>query len=245
MSPPPLYYGPLDVNSAIARCEALLLEHDGDRASEANLLVWLGGLEAMLGHFSEARHLVGQAEQRYGQLGLDNDTYLRLRGAVELLAGSPDLAEEALRTSCVALQQHGQSQSWQPELQSSQTRSTNRAGTTRPRPGSGVARESAGSDDLDAAFAWQLCPAKVLARVGAIDEAEQLAREAVDLVARTDALNRHGDSLLALGRDPPWQGSEDEALEQIREALELYEQKGNVVSAERAKAMLFEGAIPE
>ena len=37
----------------------------------------------------------------------------------------------------------------------------------------------------------------------------------------------------------------DEALENIRAALQLYEQKGNVVSAERAKAMLFEGAIPE
>ena len=153
----------------------------------------------MRGHFPEARELVGQAGQRYEQLGLDSDTYLRLRGAVEMFAGFPDLAEEALRTSCTALQQHGADpRSWQLERQSSQTRSTNRAGTTRPRPGSGVARESAGSDDLDAAFVWRYVQAKVLTRVGAIDEAERLAREALDLVARTDALNRHGDSLLAL-----------------------------------------------
>ena len=72
-----------------------------------------------------------------------------------------------------------------------------------------------------------------------------MAREAVDLVARTDALNRRGDSLLALAEILHLQGSEDEALESIREALRLYEQKGNVVSAERAKAMLLEGAIPE
>jgi class 3 adenylate cyclase len=240
-----LYYGPRDVNSAIAKCEALLLEHDGDLASEANLLVWLGGLEAMLGHFSEARHLVDQAEQRYGQLGLDNDTYLRLRGAVELLAGSPDIAEEALRTSCVALQEHGQ-------IQVLATRAAELADTISEQgryheaeTWLRLARESAGSDDLDAAFAWSYVRAKVLTRVGAIDEAEQLAREAVHLVARTDALNRRGDSLLALAEILHAQGSAGDALGSIRKALELYEQKGNVVSAERAKAMLFEGAIPE
>jgi len=64
-------------------------------------------------------------------------------------------------------------------------------------------------------------------------------------VARTDALNRHADSLLALAEILRVQGEEDEALENIHEALRLYEQKGNVVSAERARAMLLEGAIPE
>ena len=108
-----------------------------------------------------------------------------------------------------------------------------------------LARESAGSDDLDAAFAWRYVRGKVLARLGAIDEAEPLAREAVDLVGRTDALNRQGDALLALAEILRVRGSEDEALENIRGALQLYEQKGNVVSAERAKAMLLQAAIPE
>jgi hypothetical protein len=81
--------------------------------------------------------------------------------------------------------------------------------------------------------------------MGVVDEGEQLAREAVDLVARTDALNRQGDSLLALAEILHLQGSEDKALESIRGALRLYEQKGNVVSAERAKAMLLAGAVPE
>ncbi len=108
-----------------------------------------------------------------------------------------------------------------------------------------VARESAGSDDLDAAFGWRYVHAKVLARLGAIGEAEQLAREALDLVAQTDALNRHGDSLLVLAEIFRRRGRKNEADAQIREALRLYEQKGNVVSAERAKALLLEGAIPE
>jgi len=77
-----------------------------------------------------------------------------------------------------------------------------------------------------------------------LDEAERSAREALDLVARTDALNRHGDSLLVLAEILSFRGRENEADGQIREALRLYEQKGNAVSAERAKAMLPEGAIP-
>ncbi|HEY8727110.1 MAG TPA: BTAD domain-containing putative transcriptional regulator [Gaiellaceae bacterium] len=240
-----LYYGPRDVTSAIARCEALLLEHDGDRASEANLLVWLGGLEAMRGRFSDARDLVDQAEQRYEQLGLSTDPYLRLRGAVEMFAGAPDRAEAALRTSCIALQQQEQS----PVLA---TRAADLAEAIyeqdryeEAETWLRIARESAGSDDLDAAFAWRYVRAKVLTRLGAIDEAQQLALEALDLVARTDALNRHADSLLALAEILRVQGEEDEALENIHEALRLYEQKGNVVSAERARAMLLEGAIPE
>jgi tetratricopeptide (TPR) repeat protein len=240
-----LYYGPRDVNGAIARCEALLLEHDGDRASEANLLVWLGGLEAMRGSFSEARELVDQAGQRYEQLGLDADTYLRLRGAVEMFAGSPDLAEQALRRSCMALEQHGQTAVLATRAADLGNAICEQGRYEEAETWIRLARESAGSDDLDAAFVWRYVHAKILTRVGAINEAEQLAREAFDLVVRTDALNRHGDSLLALAEILHVQGSEDEALHNIRRALRLYEQKGNVVSAERAKAMLLEGAIPE
>jgi class 3 adenylate cyclase len=240
-----LYYGPRDVDSAIARCEALLLEHDGDRASEANLLVWLGGLEAMRGRFAEARTLVGQAEQRYEQLGLDADTYLRLRGAVEMFAGLPEMAEEALRTSCAALQK----QNHIPVLATraaeladaiyEQGRYDEAEGWIR------IARESAGNDDLDAAFVTSYVEAKVLAGLGAIDEAEVSARAALDLVARTDALNRHGDALLALAEILRLRGREDDANIRIREALHVYEQKGNIVSSSRAKALLLEGAIPE
>jgi tetratricopeptide (TPR) repeat protein len=240
-----LYLGPRNVNSAIARCEALLLEHDGDRASEANLLIWLGGLVAMRGRFTDARDLLDQAAQRYEQLGLGNDPELRLRGAVEMFAGAPELAEEALRTACTALLQQEQTAVLATRAAELADAICEQGRYEEAEIWIRLARESAGSDDLDAAFGWRYVRTKVLARVGAIDEAEPLAREAVDLVARTDALNRHGDSLLALAEILRLQGRESEAAGQIREALRLYEQKGNVVSAERAKAMLLGAAVPE
>jgi tetratricopeptide (TPR) repeat protein len=240
-----LYYGPREVNSAIARCEELLLEHDGDRASEANLLVWLGGLEAMRGGFSDARDLVDQAAQRYEQLGLGVDPYLRLRGAVEMFAGAPDLAEEALRHACTVLQEHGRTQALATRAAELADAIYEQDRLEEAETWIHLARELAGSDDLDAAFAWRYVRAKVLASMGPIDEAEQLAREALTLVARTDALNRHGDSLIALAKILRLQGQENEAGGHIREALRLYEQKGNVVSAEQVRAMLLEGVIPE
>jgi predicted ATPase/class 3 adenylate cyclase len=240
-----LYYGPRDVESAIARCEALLLEHDGDRASEANLLVWLGGLEAMRGHFSDARDLVDQAEQRYEQLGLGTDPYLRLRGAVEMFAGAPDLAEAALRTTCTALQRREQTAVLATRAAELADAIFEQGRYDEAETWARVARESAGSDDLDATFAWRYVHARVLTRLGAIDDAEVHAREAVGLVSRTDALNRHADSLLVLAEILRVQSRDDEALENIRRAIQLYEQKGNVVSTERARAMLLEAAVPE
>jgi len=240
-----LYYGPREVTTAIARCKALLLEHDGDRASEANLLVWLGGLEAMRGHFSEARELVGRAEQRYEQLGLGAENYLRLRGAVEMFAGSPDVAEEALRRSCTMLQQYEQVQVLATRAAELADALYEQGRYDEAETWIRVARESAGSDDLDATFAWRYVHARILTRLGAIDEAELHARGALDVMARTDALNRHADALLALAAIRRAQGRDDEALENIHAALRLYEQKGNLVSAGRAKTMLLEGAIPE
>jgi DNA-binding SARP family transcriptional activator/tetratricopeptide (TPR) repeat protein len=240
-----LYCGPRDVTSAIARCEALLLEHAGDRASEMNVLAWLGGLEAMGGRFSDARDLIEQAEERCVQLRFTADIYLPLRAAVEMFAGAPELAEEALRTSCAALQREKQTARLATRAAELADAIYEQDRYEEAETWIRLARKSAGSDDLDAAFAWRYVRAKVLARLGAIDEAEHLGREALDLIARTDALNRHGDALLALAEILRFQGREDEALEHVRGALRLYEEKGNVVSAERVKAMLLVGAIPE
>jgi tetratricopeptide (TPR) repeat protein len=240
-----LYFGPRDVTSAIARCEALLLQHDGDRASELNVMIWLGALEAMRGRFSEARDLVPQAQVRCEELGFGADSYLYLRSIVEMFAGAPEIAEEALRIACANLQREEQTARLATRAAELADSIYEQARYDEAETWIRLARESAGSDDLDAAFLWRHVAAKVFAAQGAVDEAEQLAREAIDLVARTDALNRHADSLLSLGVIHRLASRESEALESIREALRLYEQKGNIVSAERTRSMLLEGAIPE
>jgi DNA-binding SARP family transcriptional activator len=238
-----LFYGPRDVASAVARCGELLREHEGDRASESNLLVWLGGLEAMRARFDDARRLIGHAQDLHDQLGLTPDSYLHLRGIVDLLAGDPELAEEALRASCEVLQEREQTAVLATRAAELADAICERGRYDDAETWARLARESAGSDDLDAAFSWRYAQAKILLRRGALDEAHELATDALGLVARTDALNRHADCLVVLAEILNRKGRDADAAETFRSAHRLYEQKGNIVSAERARAMLPYAAV--
>lgn len=82
--------------------------------------------------------------------------------------------------------------------------------------------------------------AKAFARQGRIAEAERLAREAVTLAEGTDDINTHGDALMALAEVDRVGKRPSEAVPVIEQALELYERKGNVVSAGKARALLGE-----
>jgi hypothetical protein len=241
-----LYYGPTSVEDAIAQCETLLREHEGDRASEANVLGWMGGLEAMRGDFDEARGHVARAKGIYEELGLAiaaTDRCGQLLGGIEMLAGRPKEAEQALRASCEILQQLHQTAllaSRAGELAEAihqQGRHEEAELWTR------IARDSAGDEDLDAKLSWQPVQAKILVSRGAIDEAEVLARETLELVGRTDGLNRHADSLLILAKIFRLRERSQDAAELVAKALQLYELKGNVVAANKTRALLAEAAV--
>ena len=61
-----------------------------------------------------------------------------------------------------------------------------------------VAEAHASPADLSAQFQWRGVRGKVLAHAGRAEDAEALAREAVTLVERTDAVNQHAGLLLDL-----------------------------------------------
>ena len=103
-----------------------------------------------------------------------------------------------------------------------------------------VSERTAAADDLWTQVLWRSVRGKILARQGRGEEAEALAREAVRLVERTDLLTHHGDALLDLAEvlrlDPRPAAQEGRVL--ALKAVAMYEQKGNLVSAERARALL-------
>jgi len=76
--------------------------------------------------------------------------------------------------------------------------------------------------------------APILARGGALREAEELARSAVDLVRRTEAPVLQADALAELAVVLCVAGRLDEARQTIAEAIALYEAKGNRVAAQDA-----------
>jgi len=82
--------------------------------------------------------------------------------------------------------------------------------------------------------------ARVLSRRGDHDRAAALAREAVEIMARTDYLVQHGDMVVHLAHVLRQAGKADEALGAAREATALFEQKGATFLVDRTERLIEE-----
>jgi hypothetical protein len=80
--------------------------------------------------------------------------------------------------------------------------------------------------------------AKLRARERASAAAEALAREAITLCGATDNLDRRARMHSGLGEVLTLDGRTAEAAREAKLALQLLEQKGNAVAAERVRALL-------
>ena len=89
---------------------------------------------------------------------------------------------------------------------------------------------------------WRGVRARVLAAGGDAPGAIALAREALALVAPIDLLNDRADVLLDAAEAIRLAGHAGEAGRITSEAIALYERKGNLVSAARARARPAAGA---
>ena len=100
-----------------------------------------------------------------------------------------------------------------------------------------MAEELSADDDLTSQALWRSVRAKALARRGLGREAEELAREAVELLRGTDALALQAGALEDLAEVLMLVGA-DGCRELLEDALRLVERKGDVVSTERVRASL-------
>jgi tetratricopeptide (TPR) repeat protein len=91
---------------------------------------------------------------------------------------------------------------------------------------------------------WRQVRALVLAHRGEHSEAERLAREAVDIIERTDGLNLRGDALCDLAEVLACAGRVDEAAAALTQALDRYERKRNVAMVRAVRERLERIARP-
>jgi len=239
-----MYFGAKPVDEAIARSLSLLQEFDGDRASEANVLMWLGGLEAMHASFESARGRVERARQLYLQLGLTSaagDDCSRVLGFIELLAGAPGLAEEHFRRSCEMLRDRHQTQVLATRAGELAAAFYAEGRYDEAASWVALAEETAGRDDLDAALAWQPVAAMLTARRGATEKAERRIRD-VMLDTPDGALTHRAATFLALAEILQLAGRSRESVIAMETALALFEQKGNVAGASLARTLALEEA---
>ncbi len=212
---------------------------------EANLRVFLGGLRAMAGDVEAGHRTVERAAETYSDLG-HAASVAQWRAPVgadiALLAGDNGAAEQALVEACDALKRAG-------DMSTFSTRAAELAEALH-RQGRydeasmwvEAAATHAGEDDLTVEPIWRAVRAKLLARQGAFAEAEELAREGVELVDRTECLNRRAKVRLDLAEVLGFAGHTREAADALEEGIKLFEAKGNVAAVRQVRKTLQEAA---
>ena len=103
-------------------------------------------------------------------------------------------------------------------------------------------RRLAADDDVASQVEARIAMAKVNAALGELDHAESEAREAVEITTTSEWPNVRGDAHMALAETLRLSGKSEEAATCAEEAFRMYEQKGNVVWARRARAFV-EGSL--
>jgi ATP/maltotriose-dependent transcriptional regulator MalT len=91
-------------------------------------------------------------------------------------------------------------------------------------------------DDVESQALWRSVMAPILARAGGLQQAEELARAALDLVRPTEAPVMKADGLCELASVQRLAGKLAEARSAIDEAIALYTAKGDTASARRCSA---------
>jgi tetratricopeptide (TPR) repeat protein len=197
---------------------------------------------AMLGRFDEARELQAHSAQRLTELGsIRGPLVLALRRYyVSMLEGDYGHAEAAAREMCERALTTGELSSF---LEFSPMLALALLELDRDEEADEwLERAHAGTPTgaVTPRVLWRQAKAKVLARRGEHAEAEHLAREAVAIGDRGDALNLQADAYADLAEVLALGGKREEAAAALAEALDRYERKGNVVMAERTRKRLCE-----
>jgi class 3 adenylate cyclase len=232
-------YGPMPVPEAIATCEEVLARTKDDRKAKALTELAIGHLEAMRGDFERARLLYRRSRASLEELGwllfaaltsLDSS-------AIEVLAGDLVAAESELRTDYRCLEEMGErnyistTAGLLADVLSGQGRYEESAEFA------GVCEHLASPDDVASQFLWRCVRGKLRARQGAIDEAESLLSAATALIGTSDQLDWQGNGLLDFAEVRELAGAPADAAALAERAVGLFERKGNVVSALRARQL--------
>lgn len=239
IAPVAALWGPSPVMRASGRCldvVRVLRITRGAPAVEAVALGCQAVLEALRGRTDAARQMLASARRMVEELGvtqrvLEVDV---LAGQVALLEDDAAGAERALRGAYGGFRDlgHGIDAARAAALLA-------RAVLAQDRVDEAVAlsheSEALAGDDLKAAISWRGVRAEALARGGETAAAIELARQAVEIAAATDALLDHADARRALAVALRAAGRTTDAEREKSRASELWHAKGASILAEGAE----------
>jgi tetratricopeptide (TPR) repeat protein len=234
-------YSELSVTEVRTALEAIAPDMTGPVAQ-----AWLDAARSDLalqeGRLADARSL-GQAVIdtfiEIGMLVLAGGVHMGL-GRIEILAGDAQAAREWLLRGDAILAgvgEHSYRSTVQANLALAEALLGNRAAALAA---SELAEQLGAPEDvINFVITGQV--RSMLARsAGDLDEAERLARGAIEHAERTDFYQYRGDSRLELGRVLAAAGRREEAAAEVNAGLALYEKKGDTILTSNARALLAE-----
>jgi predicted ATPase/DNA-binding SARP family transcriptional activator len=232
-----LVLGSTPAVEAEERCRHLLPEVSGDAAREVQFLGTLAYLVAIQGRSDEFAELVERAENAVAvrEWSWIVPTHFAW---VALAHEDPVAAEQALLHDHERLKRLGEKSHF-----SSITTVLAQAAYAQGRYADAealVAEAELASrpNDVHSRIVMRSTRAKVLARRGDFEAAERLARDASSYAETTDFLHSRGDALMDLAEVLELAGRPGDSAEVLREAIQVYERKGNLLAADRTRAWL-------
>jgi tetratricopeptide (TPR) repeat protein len=212
------------------------------RMLEAFDLAIRGFYHSLRGDFDEARRLIGlsnEIAEALGQRFVIAANHGEL-GIVEMRAGDPAAAERAYRREYEILEEAGDEGHKSTAAGNLALALCELGRFDEAERYAAIARSVAAEDDIASQVTGRQAHALVLAARGELEEAEQLAREAVELFADAECPDFEGDVWMDLARVLRMAGKHAEAEQAAHEALTLYERKGNRPSSATVRTFLQE-----
>jgi class 3 adenylate cyclase/tetratricopeptide (TPR) repeat protein len=235
-----MFWGPAPVQQVLDRAEGAIAwaQRHGMYSLAAGAHNIVACTTAMQGRFDEARErntLARKLRSDPGEL-LGLGSAVMSEGLVEWYAGELDTAEQILRQGWDQLVRRGGERG-----RLSVVALLARVLLEQPHGRDDEAdvltdrcQQEAAEAQLDIQIKWRQLRAILLARQRRLDQAEQLAREAMRLAQRSEQPDAQAQTHHDLAALLQQRGSLDDARTNARKAIDLYEAKGNLVSAGRA-----------
>jgi class 3 adenylate cyclase/tetratricopeptide (TPR) repeat protein len=233
-------WGPTPADEVASTLENLMEGPTLDPRSRTMIARCRAVVEGMRGNFTLARELAEAAKATAEEFGLEghHTAALTTAGYLDLLEGDPVRAEqefaEAVR-SFRAMGDLGHLASYAPALAQALCE---QGRYDEALPLTEEAERVSIENDFDAQVHWRRVRAKILAHRDRLDEAVDLATEAVDLARPTDDLDKRGWALMVLAEVLQLAGRSDDSMSALREAVDTFERKGNVVMTKAARDLL-------
>ena len=230
--------GPNHIEDVISRCERLLRSDLLPRTASSCFRA-LAIARAMNGEFTVARSLCRRNAQILEELGLTvllaASAYID--GSVELLAGDYQEAERILGSGGTELGRLGETLH-AAGLVALLARALLEQGRDDEVATLLQSGHEASAIEISSRVHFRGIRARLLARGGLERQAQLVGSEAVDMADRTESLDMQAGARLDLAHVFNDCRSRQNATVFVRDAIDLYERKGNMVESAKARSML-------